>query len=139
LIFESPKLGAPLDVVGRAELVLFLKIDTPDADVVAMLIDGSKRPVGQSVGLRLRFRRSMTEPEPMRPGEVVEIHLPFNVAAFRFEAGSPILLLLRSATCGVSENPNTGGSMTDETATRPVHVKILTGPDHPSRIALPTL
>jgi putative CocE/NonD family hydrolase len=139
LAFETPKLSAPLDVAGRAELVLFLKIDTPDADIFAVLLDGSNRPVGQGVGLRLRFRNSMAKPEPMRPGEVVEIHLPFNVAAFRFEAGSPILVTIRSTTCGLSANPNTGGSMTDETATRPVHVQVLTGPDHPSRISLPTL
>lgn len=142
LAFEGPKLAAPLDTVGRAELVLFVKIDTPDTDLFVNLVDeaaAGERPVGQGVGMRLRFRHSMTNPEPMRPGEIAELHLQLNSVAYRFAAGSSILVTVRSTTCGESENPNTGGSMTEETRTRPVHVQVLTGPAHPSRLILPTL
>ena len=139
LVFETPKLNSPIDVVGRAELVLFVKIDTPDADLFATLLAGGGTPVGQTVGLRLRFRKSMSAPEPMRPGEISEVHLQFNAAAFQFEGNSSISVLLKSTACGLSENPNTGGSMTEETKSRPVKVQILTGPTHPSRLILPTL
>ena len=137
LAFESPKLGEPLDVVGRAELVLFVNIDTPDTDLFANLLDGAGNSVGQGVGVRLRFRHSTTTPEPMRQDEIAEVHLKFNAAAFRFAAGSPIVVAVKSTVCGLSENPNTGGSMTEETKTRPVKVQILTGPAHPSRLVLP--
>ena len=138
LAFESPKLKAPLDLVGRAELVLFVKIDTPDADLFAQLLDSDLHPVGQGVGMRLRFRHSMAAPEPMHPDEVAELHLLLNAAAFRFRADSSLIVVVKSSTCGLSENPNTGGSMTNETETRSVIVEVLTGPAHPSRLIIPT-
>jgi uncharacterized protein len=139
LVFASPKLSSLLDTVGRAELVLFAKIDTPDTDLVVNLFDSAENPVGQGVAMRLRFRNSMSNPEPMRAGEIAEVHLKFNAAAFRFVVGSQILVVIKSTACGLSENPNTGGSMTEETKTRPVKVEILTGPAHPSRLILPIL
>lgn len=139
LAFVSPKLSSSLDLVGRAELVLFVKIDTPDADIFADLLDGSGNPLGQGVGMRLRFRKSMAAPEPMHPDEIAEVHFQFNAAAFRFAAGSSILVAVRSTRCGLSENPNTGGSMTEETKTRPVKVEVFTGPAHPSRLSVPAL
>jgi uncharacterized protein len=148
LAFASPKLNAPLDTVGRAELVLFVQIDTPDTDLVVNVFEIAhsarsdevvQNPVGQGVALRLRFRHSMADPEPMRAGEIAEVRLQLNAAAFRFAAGSQILVVIKSTACGMCENPNTGGSMTDEVETRPVNVEVLTGPAHPSRLIVPTL
>ena len=91
------------------------------------------------MGMRLRFRHSMANPEPMRVGDVAEVHLQLNAAAFRFASNSSVVLVVKSTACGLSENPNTGGSMTEEIKTRPVKVEVLTGPAHPSRLIVPTL
>ena len=80
----------------------------------------------------------MAEPELMHPNEIAELHLRLNAAAFRFRADSSLMVVVKSSACGLSENPNTGGSMTDETETRPVVVEVLTGPTHPSRLIIPT-
>jgi hypothetical protein len=138
-VFESAKLGAQLALVGRAELVLFVKVDVPDTDIQALLIDDKNEAIGQPAPLRLRFRHGAAAPEPMSPGEVAEIHIRLNATAYRFEAGKTFGVLVRSTTCGWSENPNTGGPMTDETNTRPAHIEILTGPAHPSRLIVPEL
>lgn len=126
-----------LDLVGRPELVLYVKTDTPDTDLFAALYDESNYA---SLGmLRLRFRESMHEPKLMTPGEVYEIRLSLNAAAFRFAANGYIQVVLQSTLCSCSENPNTGGSMFEETTTRAATVEVLTGPTYPSRLMLPVV
>ena len=139
--YMSAPLENAIDLVGAADLVMHVSIDTPDADIFAYLgveVNGLDQ-VASQLSRRLRFRDSMSAPTPVPTDQDLELHLSFKAVAFRLEKGARLFVTIKSTACGYAENPNTGGSMVDDTTTQPVTVTVLTGPDTPSRIELPVL
>ena len=142
VIFEGDPLNATTDVVGGVEAVLHLNLDTPDTDLfvyVYEITSGQQWQYLHGSRIRLRYRDSYSSPTPVPQGEAVEITVILPAVAYRIPAGSRLAAFFVSSECGFSENPNTGGSIADETAARPAAISILTGPDHPSRLRLPVV
>ena len=73
-------------------------------------------------------RSSLTDPEPLTPGEVYELELEIDTTAWRFPRGHRIRLAIASA-----DWPNVWP--TPEPATNTVH----RGAERPSRLVLPTV
>lgn len=142
LQMRSEPTETPIDIVGRAEIVLYLSVDTPDGDVFASLYDVSSAGDYSLVHLsqlRLRYRHSYSQPERMTVGAVEAVRIELPAVATRIVAGHHLELFLAGASCGAAENPNTGGSISDEESTLRSTTTIFSDPTRPSRIRLPTL
>src|SRR5262249_21930332 len=137
----SAPFDTALDVVGEIEIVLDVKVDTPDADIFAELYDVSSDGTPALIHLsrlRLRYRSSYSAPKLMTPEAVETVVVRLPAFGWRVLPQHRLELRLAGAECGYSENPNTGGSIADETMTKTATVTVLTGPAHPSRVRLPT-
>ena len=148
LAFQSPPLPAPLEVVGRVEVDLFVATDGPDTDFTAKLIDvhppSADYPRGYAMLLadtilRLRYAEDPGEPRLRGAGEVVRIHLFLDIANL-FLPGHRIRLDVSSSNFPKFDvNPNTGEP---EGASRRRRVAVNTvflDAARPSRVVLPVL
>ena len=128
--FTSAPLGEPLDVVGFPAVVLHWESPVEVATAVVRLQDVAPdgTPVQVTAGiLNLTHRRSHADPEPLPPGEVVEVRVPLRSTAHRFLAGHRVRISVASSAWPViwpSPEPAVFG----------LH---LGGPS-PSRLVLPT-
>jgi putative CocE/NonD family hydrolase len=95
LTFTSEPLAEPLEILGFPAARLVLSADRPAALVSARLCevraDGASLLVTRGQ-LNLCHRRSHSEPEPVPPGEELEVTVPMDSIAHRFAAGSRIRL-----------------------------------------------
>ena len=97
--FRSEPLQAPLDLLGRPSLALWLEVDAPDADLAVLLYeqrqDGSRRFLS-STHQSLRWRAGDRPGPDWRRGVVEALTLErFRFAAHRIARGSRIALQLR--------------------------------------------
>ena len=80
----------PLSILGEPVAILHLAVDAPVATAVVRLADvapdGTSSWVSAGI-LNLTHRRSDTDPEPLVPGELVEVRVPLRHAGYRFEPG----------------------------------------------------
>lgn len=142
LYFEGVAESEPFDLVGGVEVLLFVSVDAPDTDIFASLYEVTSQDEWEMIHfsqMRMRYRDSYENPAPLTPGEPVEVRITLPVTAIRIQADSRLALFLSGSACGLSENTNTFGSVTEETNTRAAAISILSGPDHPSRIRIPVL
>lgn len=100
LSYRSSQLVGSLCVVGEPWLDLALTINVPDTDICAKLsvekLDGAVMLL--TVGsLRLRYRKSFSQPMEIVPGQVEHISLRFQPTAYEFAAGERIHLLVTSS------------------------------------------
>jgi uncharacterized protein len=98
--FTSAPLGADLDVVGAAAVVLHWESPVPVATAVVRLEDLAPdgTPFQVSAGiLNLTHRASHESPEPLEPGVVTEVRLALRSTAHRFSAGHRIRLAVGSS------------------------------------------
>lgn len=101
VIYHSAPLETELEIAGIPELELWMTIDTPDTDVVALLYeilpdDGTSILLWSNL-LRLRYRNSWREPEPVKPGE--PFRFTFLMPKFmsrRLRKGSRLRLVVRA-------------------------------------------
>jgi uncharacterized protein len=98
--FDGEVLAEPLDLLGAARLGLRISSDKPLGFVVARLCDVA--PDGRSVRiahgmLNLCHRASMEAPEPMVPGERVEVSFALDQMAYRLAAGHRLRLALSNS------------------------------------------
>jgi hypothetical protein len=131
LTYTSPPLTDPLDIIGFPETILYLSSSAPVAHLVARLTDvapdGTSAPVSAGI-LNLTHRYGHTNPQPLQPDEIYEIHLPLKAAGYRFLPGHCLRLSIASAYWPViwpSPYP----------ATNQLH----RGPAQPSRLILPVV
>jgi uncharacterized protein len=114
LVYTTAPLATDLEVIGTVWLRLFAATDGPDCDWVAKLIDVDE--AGRTVNicggvLRARFRDSLEQPTPVRPGEVQEYRLRVGSTANVFRRGHRLRLLVSSSDFPQYDvNPNTGVS-----------------------------
>ena len=95
--FDGDVLEAPLEVMGAARVVLRLSSDKPLGFVVARLCDVA--PDGSSVRmahgmLNLCHRDSREKPQPMVPGQVMEVAFDLDQMAYRLAPGHRVRLAL---------------------------------------------
>ena len=95
LVFETPLLDAPVEILGAAVLTLDVVSDRPIATLVARLCD--VHPAGESLRvsfgvLNLTHRDSHETPSPLVPGQRCRVRIKLNDAGACFPAGHRIRL-----------------------------------------------
>ena len=98
--FDGAPLAGALDLLGAARLVLRLASDRPLGFVVARLCDVA--PDGASVRIahgmvNLCHRVSMEHPQPMVPGQEVEVVVALDQMAYRLAPGHRLRLALSNS------------------------------------------
>lgn len=112
LVYTSGPLDAPLEVVGSAELVLYVTPDVLDTDYIAKLVDVF--PDGrafniQEMILRARHREGVSTSVLLEPGQVHEIRFRLSPSAHVFLPGHQLRLDLAGSNFPRYErNLNTG-------------------------------
>ena len=95
LSFTSDPLEQPIEILGFPEARLVLRVDRPAAMVSARLCElrGDQTSLLVTRGqLNLCHRESHADPVPVPPGEELDVVVPMDSIAHRFEAGSRIRL-----------------------------------------------
>jgi uncharacterized protein len=145
LCFTTPALEKPVEVTGNVSLVLHVASSARDTDFTGKLVDVF--PDGRAIYLtdgilRMRYRRSLAEPELLEPEQLYEITLDLSVTSNVFLPGHRIRLEVSSSNFPrYDRNTNTGGSINEETLDQAVVAinRVLHGPAHPSRLVLPII
>src|SRR5262249_49806021 len=100
LVFETPPLDAPIEILGAAIVTLELISDRPIANLVARLCD--VHPSGESLRvsygvLNLTHRDRHERPAPLTVGERYRVRGQLNDAGSLFPAGHRVRLALSTA------------------------------------------
>jgi uncharacterized protein len=129
LVYTSAPLDADVHVLGRPRAHLHV---SSSATVVGFAVslsdvapDGSSRLVAKGM-LNGTRRNSLTDPQPLVPGEIYDLAIDIDCTAWRFQSGHRLRLAIASA-----DWPNVWP--TPQPAVNQVH----RGAGRPSRIVLP--
>jgi len=144
VVYHSAPLSEPVEVAGFVELELYLSLDVPDTDLGVGLSeirpDGTAIPLGSDM-LRARYRKSLSEPEPVTAGEISSyVFDGFYFFARRLEKGSRLRLVVGCIDSpSFQRNYNSGGVVAEETAAdaRTATVKLYHDADHLSVLRIP--
>ena len=113
LCYTTEALEAALEVIGPVELVLFVTSSALDTDFTGKLVDVA--PDGRAVNvadgiIRARYRRSLSDPVPLQPGQMEEVTVNLVATANVFAAGHRIRVEVSSSNFPrFDRNTNTGG------------------------------
>jgi putative CocE/NonD family hydrolase len=145
LVYTSAPLEQPLTVIGTVEAVLHVSSSAVDTDFTAKLVDvhpsGRAEILADGI-LRMRYRHSLAEPEPLEPGHVEEIRILVGGTANVFRAGHRIRLDVSSSNFPrFDANTNTGGTIAEEGPSAPIPAvnRVFHDAAHPSRLLLPVV
>jgi uncharacterized protein len=131
LVYTGEPLAEGLHVVGRPRAILHVASTARIVGFAVSLSDvapnGTSHLVAKGM-LNATRRNSLTDPEPLVPGEVYELAIEIDTTAWVFPAGHRIRVAIASA-----DWPNVWP--TPEPATN----RVLRGAAHPSRLLLPVL
>lgn len=100
LVFESPPLQEPLEILGAPEVELTLSSDRPVAMVAVRLSDTAPDDKATRVTyglLNLTHRNGHEQPEPLTPGEPVRVRLSLNDVGYSFPAGHRLRLAVSTS------------------------------------------
>ncbi len=100
LIFQTPRLEAPLEICGSPMVELELAADQPVAMVALRLSDIGEDDKATRVSyglLNLTHRDSNECPEPLEPGKRYRVRIPLKHIAQQFAAGHAIRLALSTS------------------------------------------
>jgi predicted acyl esterase len=100
LVFETPALPSPIEILGAAVVTLDIASDRPMANLVARLCD--VHPSGESLRvsygvLNLAHRDSHETPALLVPGKRYRVRIKLNDAGSVFPAGHKVRLALSTA------------------------------------------
>ena len=143
LVYQTKTLEKPLTFAGPVSAVLYASSSAKDTDWFMRLVwikkDGKVFPLGEGK-IRARFRKSMKNPEPLKPGEVYEYALDLWQTGITIPAGDAIRVEVASASFPLfSRNLNTGGHNEKETLFVKAEQTVLHDQKHPSHILLPVI
>jgi hypothetical protein len=143
LVYTSAPLSTALEVTGPIELVLWVASSAPDTDFTGKLMDvfpeGTARTLSDGI-LRTRYRRSKTSPEPLTPGEPVEIRIDLGATSNVFLPAHRIRLEVSSSNFPrFDRNPNTGSPVADEPRLLRAEQTVFHDRERPSRLILPVV
>ena len=142
--FETQALRSDVTVTGDVVADLFAATTGSDTDWVAKLIDvypdGYQLMVAEEI-LRGRYRRSYTDPEPVRPGEVAEYKWNLHGTDHTFLKGHRMMVEVQSSWFPLYDrNPQTWvpNIMTAPSAAYKAEtLTIYASPKYPSHLELP--
>jgi uncharacterized protein len=145
--FISAPLEDSLEVTGPIKAVLWLSSDCVDTDVSVRLIDvvppNDDYPNGYALNLtdgilRLRYRDSWEDPQPMVPGMVYCVEVEILPTSNLFARGHRIRIDIASANFPrFDPNPNTGAAEGTPSVPRVAHNLLFLDRSRPSHILLP--
>jgi putative CocE/NonD family hydrolase len=148
VVFQTPPLAQPLQVVGPIEIELFVGTDAPDTDFAVKLVDvhpaSADYPAGYAMLLgdtimRLRYAKDPSQPRLARQDEVRRVRLSLPTANL-FLPGHRLRLDVSSSNFPRFDvNPNTGEPEGEARGLRCATNTIFLDADHPSRVVLPLL
>ena len=100
LVFETPPLDAPIEILGAAIVALDVASDRPIANLAVRLCD--VHPSGESLRvsygvLNLTHRDGHEMPTPLTIGERYQVRIQLNDAGSVFPAGHRVRLALSTA------------------------------------------
>lgn len=146
LCFRSTPLEHDIDIAGVVSARLFVSSDCMDTDITIKLIDeyppSADYPQGFAMNLtdgilRLRYRNSWEHPQPLVPGEVVEVEVAAFATANHFCAGHRIRLDVSSSNFPHFDlNPNTGAPPGQPSAWKVAHNRLFVDRARPSCLQL---
>jgi putative CocE/NonD family hydrolase len=144
LVYHSAPFAEATEFAGFPKLKLWLSLDQPDTDLAAFLYeiapDGSSVPLGSEI-FRARYRKSLREPMPVKPGAIERYDFDhFTFIARRIAKGSRIRLVVGPLNTPFFEkNYNSGKTVADESGkdARTVTVTLYHDAARPSALYLP--
>jgi hypothetical protein len=138
LELTSAPLAEDLEIVGEIHAELWVELDVPDADFFVDLyeVDGADVRYVQYGAARAAFRGG-TSPEPVPLGEPVLLDVRMFPVAHRLRAGSTLYAVVSNGACGWFENPQSAEPVGVVTTPVAGTLRLLAGPEHPSRLVLP--
>lgn len=90
LVFDTPELEQPIEILGRPKLRLKISVDKPLANIIVRLndihADGVVTRVSWGV-LNLSHRNGNEHPEPMEPGKAETVEIELDECGYRFLPG----------------------------------------------------
>jgi hypothetical protein len=143
LVYTSDALEKGLRIVGPLRADLFITSSAKDTDFTAKLVD--VWPDGRALNiqegaLRMRYRDSFTNPEPMTPGEIYRASVDLRAIAYYLPPGHRLRLQVSSSNFPrLERNLNTGGRNYDESVGVVAVNRVLRTAEHPSAVVLPVL
>lgn len=100
LSFVGPRLERELAILGQPSVMVRVSSDRPQGFVSALLIDqfpdGAQTLITRGFA-NLMHRNSDTEPEPVVPGEAMEITIPLHGIGYRLAKGHRLVVQIGSA------------------------------------------
>ena len=141
LSFAGSPLSDTLRLVGPAEVDLYVRSSTPDADFVVKVIDAA--PDGHEMlvrweVMRARYREGFSRPVPMVPDQATRIRFRLPDIAHYFLPGHRLMIQIQSSFFpAIDLNPgifleNIYEAEPDDFV--PAEISILHSPEHPSRV-----
>lgn len=143
LCYTSEPFDDDFEVTGQIQLTLFAASDGPDTDWTAKLVDVF--PSGYAMNLcdgilRARFRESLSQPQLIEPGAVLEYTIHLGVVGNVFRRGHSLRVEISSSNFPrFDRNLNTGGDLVTETRIRVAHQTIHHTRQFPSQLKLPVV
>jgi putative CocE/NonD family hydrolase len=143
LVYTTPILERDVEVTGPLEVHLWAATSAPDTDFTAKLVDvgpcGYARNIQDAI-IRARYRNSLTQAEPLQPGEVYEYTIDLGATSNVFKAGHRIRLEISSSNFPrFDRNPNTGHAIGEDKGLRTALQTVLHDAGYPSHIVLPII
>jgi putative CocE/NonD family hydrolase len=141
LVYTTAPLQNDVEVIGTVRVVLYAATSARDTDFTAKLVDvfpdGRAQNLTDGI-LRLRYRKSLEKAQLIRPGEIAKLTIDAGVTGNVFQKGHRIRMEISSSNFPrFDRNPNTGGSIADETELRKASQTIYHDAVHPSHLVLP--
>ncbi len=141
LVYTTPPLEYPLDVVGPIDVQLWVSSSARDTDFTVKLVDvypdGTAYNIQEGI-LRARYREGYEKTVFMKEGEIYPLTVDLSVTANQFGQGHRIRIEVSSSNFPRSErNLNTGGNNYDETQWIVARNRIHHSNQYPSHILLP--
>jgi hypothetical protein len=141
LLFTSDPLEHPLEVIGRLTAKVWVASSAPDTDLTVKLTD--VYPDGRSMlvadGIRrLRLRNGFEQPQPLTPGQAVEVSVDLWSTALVFNRGHRLRVAISASNYPrFDANPNAGPPWDGTAAPKRATNTIYLDRDHPSALVLP--
>ncbi|WP_434049276.1 CocE/NonD family hydrolase [Marinobacter salarius] len=141
LVYSSEPLEEDLELVGNANVVLYVSTNAPDTDFTVKMVD--QYPDGRAFNLqddvvRLRYRNGIDNPSPVEPGRIYRVELEMRPIAYRFRKGHRLEFHISSSNFPrLARNLNTGKDEYSDSDTFVATNRVYFGGDTPSSVALP--
>jgi hypothetical protein len=136
LVFTAEPLANHIDTIGPVAAEVYLRSNSQHTDLYLCLCDVNPDGVSRNVCDGYRRLRP-THPPMLADGRTRQVAVEFWPAAYRFERGHRIRVIVASgAHPRYVRNPGTGEPLGEGQTTVIQHQEILFGPEYPSAISL---